>query len=241
VAFAASTEATRYYLNGICLHRDEGGQMVAVATDAHRLAKCRIPAEPISQDFEQCIVPLAMIEPIVKLLGKSKAERVKLRQSKSLVEITAPGFVMTSRLIDATYPDYARVIPATPDNSATVDRDDLVAALARLAAVATGERKIATLAGLEWSPADPVLRLSLPNQDGVADDVIAAIIAGRAPVRIAAQLAHVTELADELRGESVCIASNGNGNPILVTDPDSDTTLIVQMPCRWSRQSSQAA
>jgi DNA polymerase-3 subunit beta len=167
VTFAAATEVTRYYLNGILLH-DEGSQLAAVATDARRLAKCRIPATPFSQDLT-CIVPLATIEPIVKLLGKSKAvERVKLRRSKSLVEITAPEFTLTSRLIDLTYPDYRRVIPAAPDNSATVDRNDLVAALTRLAAVAAGERKIANLAGLEWSPAEPALRLSLPSQAGVA-------------------------------------------------------------------------
>ena len=99
-------EATRFYLDGVCLH-DEGGQLVAVATDGHRLAKCRIPAAPFSQDLEPCIVPLATIEPIVKLLGKSKAvERVKLRRSRTLIEITAPGFVLTSKLIDGTYPDY---------------------------------------------------------------------------------------------------------------------------------------
>ena len=187
-------------------------------------------------------MPLATIEPIVKLLGKSKAvERVKLRRSRTLIEIAAPGFALTSKLIDATYPDYGRIIPASPDNSATVDRADLVAALARLAAVATGEKKIATLAGLEWSPAEPALRLSLPNQAGVAEDVIAATITGSAPVRIAAQLAHVTELAGELRGESVCIASNGNGDPILVTDPGNDATLILQMPCVWPARSSKAA
>ena len=88
-----------------CLH-DEGGQLVAVAIDGHRLAKCRIPAAPFSQDLS-CIVPLATIEPIVKLLGKSKAvERVKLRRSRTLIEITAPDFVLTSKLIDGTYPDY---------------------------------------------------------------------------------------------------------------------------------------
>ena len=57
----------------------------------------------------------------------------------------------------------------------------------------------------------------------------------------AARLAHVNELAGELRGESVCIASNGNGDPILVTDPGNDATLILQMPCVWPARSSQQA
>ena len=70
VMFAASTEATRFYLNGVCLH-DEGAQLVAVATDGHRLAKCRIPAAPFSQDLS-CIVPLATIGPLIKLLASRR-------------------------------------------------------------------------------------------------------------------------------------------------------------------------
>ena len=71
--------------------------------------------------------------------------------------------------------------------------------------------------------------------------MIPATTTGTLPVQTAAQLVHVTELAKELHGESVCIASNGNGNAILVTDPDSDAVLVVQMPCAAQGQSSQAA
>lgn len=238
VMFAASTEATRFYLNGVCLH-DEGAQLVAVAIDGHRLARCRIPSAPFSQDLS-CIIPLATIGPLIKLLAKTTG-RVKLRRSRTLVEITAPDFVLTSKLIDGTYPDYGRLIPAAPENSATVDRDDLISALARLAAVTTGERKSFPLAGFEWSPTETALRLSLPSQPGVAEDVIAAAITGNAPVATAARLAHWKELVGELRGARICIASNGNRNSILVTDPGNDTILILQMPCVLPARSSQQA
>ena len=35
--FAISTEETRYYLNGIYLHKSEASDLCAVATDGHRL------------------------------------------------------------------------------------------------------------------------------------------------------------------------------------------------------------
>ena len=53
----------------------------------------------------------------------------------------------------------------------------------------------------------------------MADDVIAATIAGNASVQTAAQIRHVAELVDELRGKHVCIATAGAGDPILITDP----------------------
>ena len=109
VKFAAEVDGTRCYLCGIYLH-GTGDQLVAVATDGHRLAKCRIPAS-VLQDLA-AIVPLATIEPIIKLLTRSKTvERVKLRRSRTLIEIAASGFTLTTKLVDGTYPDYGRLIP----------------------------------------------------------------------------------------------------------------------------------
>ena len=160
---------------------------------------------------------------------------------KALLEVSAPGFILTSKLIDGTYPDYGRVIPSGPANSVTVDHADLVAALTRLDAVVE-HKKLATLVGLSWDPAEPVLHLSLPHQPDAADDIIAATVAGKAPVQTAAQVRHVVELVAEMRGKRVSIATAGAGNPILVTDPADDAVLMLQMPCRVSSdQSTRAA
>ena len=98
------------------------------------------------------------------------------------------------------------------------------------------------LVGLSWDPAEPVLRLSLPHQPDAADDVIAATVAGGAPVQTAAQIRHIVELVDEMRGKRVCVATDGAGNPILITDPADDAVLMLQMPCRVSSdQSTRAA
>ena len=226
-------------MNGILFH-DRDGRLALVATDGHRLAKCRIPSAPFSLDHS-CIVPNATVAALVKLLDKTVAEDVRLRRSKALLELTAPGVVLTSKLIDGTFPDYARVIPAAPKNSATIDHADLVAALTRLEAVSEPSKTVATLVGLSWDPAEPVLRLALPHQPSAADDVIAAAVAGNAPVQTAAQLRHIVELVDELYGKRVCIATAGADNPILITDPEDDAILVVQMPCRVAPNQSRAA
>ena len=239
VAFASSTEETRYYINGILLH-DDGKRLALVATDGHRLAKRRIPSAPFSSDHS-CIVPNATVAAIVKLLSKTIAEDVRLRRSRALLELTAPGLALVSKLIDGTYPDYARVVPESPANSATVDRADLAAALARLAAVVEPDKRLAPLVGLSWDPAEPALHLSLPHQLDAADDVIAATVAGSAPIQTAAQIRHVVELVDQMRTNSIRIATAGAGDPILVTDPEDDAILVMQMPCRVSPSQSRAA
>jgi DNA polymerase-3 subunit beta len=239
VAFAASTEETRYYMNGILLH-DDGQRLALVATDGHRLAKHRIPSAPLSSD-RGCIISNATVTALIKLLSKTVAEDVRLRRSKALLELTASGVTLVSKLIDGTYPDYERVIPAASANSATVDHADLVAVLTRLEAVSAHEKNLQDLVGLAWGPAEPALHLSLPHQPGAAADVIAATVAGDLPVQTAAQLRHIVELVDELHGKRVCIASSGAGNPILVTDPEDAGHLIVQMPCRVSANRLHAA
>ena len=239
IVFAASTEETRYYMNGILFH-DRDDWLVLVATDGRRLAKCQIPSAPFSQDHS-CIVPNASIAAIIKLLTKAMVEDVRLRRSKSLLEVSAPGFILTSKLIDGTFPDYTRVIPATPANSATVDHADLVAALTGSTPCPRTRKNFSISSGCPGIPAEPVLRLSLPHQPGAADDVVAATVAGSAPVQTAAQVRHVVELVNELRGKRVCIATAGAGNPILVTDPADDAVLMLQMPCRVSSSQSRAA
>jgi DNA polymerase-3 subunit beta len=238
VLFAASREHTRYYLNGILLH-DEGDQMILVATDGHRLARRQIASAPFSVD-RRCIVPVTSIPAITRLLARATTERVKLRRSNTLFEVNASGFVLTTKLIDGTFPDYVRVIPAAPKNSVVVDRADLVGALERVGAVIE-HGKLAALVGLAWNSAEPVLRLSLPHQPGVADDVIAATVTGNSSIQTAAQVAHVVELFNELRGENVCIATDGAGNPVVITDPEDGAGQFLQMPCRIPLSSMRAA
>ena len=160
VAFAASREPTRFYLNGIFIV-DEGGSLGLIGTDGYRLARSCISSAPFTQD-RRCIVPISTVTVLVKLLTKSKANQVKLRRSKSLFELTTPEFTVTTKLIDGSFPDYRRVIPPVPDSGVTVARADMVEALARLGAVVESKKKGRPLVGLTWDPTDPVLRLSLP-------------------------------------------------------------------------------
>ena len=38
-----------------------------------------------------------------------------------------------------------------------------------------------------------------------------------------------------MQRESVCIASTDGNSPILITDPEDDALLVIQMPCRFSQ------
>jgi DNA polymerase-3 subunit beta len=238
VSFAISTEETRYYLNGVCLHGGSDG-LTAVATDGHRLARFILPDITGLSADHRLIVPKPAIKILLKLLGDKEIERLTLRCSATLLEVTSATFTFVSKLIDATYPDYQRILPSPSGNAAIVDRAALAQAVDRIAAVVPDDKRL-PLIGLTWKAPEPSLRLSIPNAPELADDLVEAEVGGSG--RSAVQIRFLRELLGELKGDRVRIdAATGPGSPILVTDPADEKFLALVLPCVWGVEASQAA
>ncbi|CAG0910549.1 unnamed protein product, partial [Cyprideis torosa] len=121
--FAISTEETRYYLNGIYFHtvEDDGKTMLrAVATDGHRLAQAQTDAPDGSPGMPGIIVPRKAVAEVQKLLDDVDAS-VTVELSDTKIRFTVDQVVLTSKLIDGTFPDYNRVIPANNDKELILD------------------------------------------------------------------------------------------------------------------------
>ena len=105
--FAISTEETRYYLNGIYLHvadGEGGAKLRAVATDGHRLALAEIPAPAGSAGMPSVIVPRKTVSEIQKLVTEGDPA-VHVALSGVKVRVAIGAVVLTSKLIDGTFPD----------------------------------------------------------------------------------------------------------------------------------------
>src|SRR5947199_1722781 len=111
--FAISTEETRYCLNGIYLHTAgsaKASTLRAVATDGHRLAQFELPLPAGAAGMPGVIVPRKTVSEVQRLIEDSEAEiAVELSQGK--IRFTIRDTDLTSKLLDGTFPDYARVIP----------------------------------------------------------------------------------------------------------------------------------
>src|SRR3712207_2371078 len=137
--FAISTEETRYYLNGIFFHTVEtqGTTMLrAVATDGHRLARVDVPAPQGAEGMPGVIVPRKAVAEIQKLIEAGE-ESVQVELSSSKIRVTFGGVVLTSKLIDGTFPDYQRVIPTGNDKRLTVDREEFAKAVDRVSTISS--------------------------------------------------------------------------------------------------------
>ena len=121
--FAISMEETRYYLNGIYLHpATQGGQptLRTVATDGHRLAQAELPLPAGADGMPGIILPRKTVHELHRLIESSETiVGVDISASKGRFRIGTDkeigGVTLTTKLIDGTFPDYARVIPKAND------------------------------------------------------------------------------------------------------------------------------
>lgn len=215
VAFAISTEETRYYLNGV-FFRGYDGKTVAVATDGHRLGR-HFGAETAL--FEGVIVP----RKTVSLLPKGT---VTVSVSANRIQISSADFVMTSKLIDGTFPDYERVIPKANDKIVTVDRDEMMKAADRVASISSERGKAVKL-----SIAPGGIALTASSEVGQAEDEVAAEYSGE-PVVIGFNSAYLRDLMTVLPSGPVTLAIADGGSPGLVTSAGFEGLTLVAMPMR---------
>jgi DNA polymerase III subunit beta len=221
--FATASEKARFNLSGVFWHTVDD-KLVAVATDGTRLCRVAVSAAEFSLGRD-LIIPTKVAATLRKIVAHTKPKFLTLRRSRALIAVSGNGFEFTSRLIDAGYPNYERVIPPPSANVVTCDRAHLVAALARLSAVATHTEP--PLLALSWANAGP-LNVTLARQPGDGSDIIAAETTGAA--RFAVPLGQLAELLGEFGASRIINFESGIG-PLLINGANNKLALI--MPWAW--------
>jgi DNA polymerase-3 subunit beta len=227
--FAISTEETRYYLNGIYLHTAGSGKTTtlrAVATDGHRLAQCELPLPSGAAGMPGVIVPRKTVNEIQRLIENGEGE-VAIELSAGKVRLTIGDVVLTSKLIDGTFPDYARVIPLNNDKSLVVDKKDFEAAVDRVSTVAS-ERGRAVKLSLTGGR----LVLSVTNPDSGSATEELEVDYQSDPLDIGFNSRYLLDIAAQIEGEVAVLKLADPGSPTLIQDKDSKGALYVLMPMR---------
>jgi DNA polymerase-3 subunit beta len=227
--FAISTEETRYYLNGIYLHAAGTGKtptLRAVATDGHRLAQVELPLPKGAAGMPGIIVPRKTVGEVQRLIEDNEAEiAVELSQGK--IRFTIGDVVLTSKLIDGTFPDYARVIPSGNDKELVVDKKEFEQAVDRVSTVSSERGRAVKL-----SLSNGRLVLSVTNPDsGSATEEIEVEYAAD-PLDIGFNSRYLLDIASQIESEAAVLKLADPGSPTLIEDKDSKGTLYVLMPMR---------
>ncbi|MEM6625680.1 MAG: DNA polymerase III subunit beta [Pseudomonadota bacterium] len=226
--FAISTEETRYYLNGIYLHfADEvGGVLRAVATDGHRLALADMPAPDGANALTGIIVPRKAIAEARRLLDDAP-DRVTVSASDSKIVFKVGEAVLTSKLIDGSFPDYQRVIPKENGRILTVDNGDFAGAVDRVATVSAERSR-----SIKLSLDEGKLTLAVSNAEtGQGVEELEAEYADEA-LEIGFNARYLLDVAQQIEGDETRFEFNDSASPARVIDMKDPAAQYVLMPLR---------
>lgn len=230
--FAISTEETRYYLNGIFLHAfaaKEQNLFRAVATDGHRLARFEMPLPEGAEGMTGVIVPRKAVQELRKLLDDA-AGLIEIAVSDTKIRFAFGSVVLTSKLIDGSFPDYQRVIPTGNDKILDVNARDLAEAVDRVATI-SAEKTRAVKLNVERAR----LALSVINPEaGSASEELPVDFNGE-PMEIGFNSRYLLDILQQLDGSEAKFLLADAGSPTVVRDAGADadlSTLYVLMPMR---------
>jgi DNA polymerase-3 subunit beta len=230
--FAISTEETRYYLNGIFLHvTDEDEPLLkAAATDGHRLARFTIPRPEGAAGMPDVIVPRKAVGELRKLLDEALDSNVLIDLSASKIRFALGGeggMVLTSKLIDGTFPDYSRVIPTANDKLLKVDPKLFFSGVDRVATIAT-EKTRAVKIGLD----NDRVTLSVTSPDnGTAAEELAADYRSES-MEIGFNANYLKDILGQIDADTVELHLADAGAPTLIRENEASRALYVLMPMR---------
>lgn len=227
--FAISTEETRYYLNGIFFHTidvDGSLKLRAVATDGHRLARVQMDAPDGSAGMPGIIIPRKAVAEILKLV-EDGGESIGLELSSAKIRVSLGGVVLTSKLIDGTFPDYQRVIPSGNDKLLTVERGDFARAVDRVSTISSERGRAVKL-----SLADQRMVLSVNNPDSGSATEELEVDYDAAPIDIGFNARYLLDITAQLNGDTALLKFADPGSPTLIQDHEGAPALYVLMPMR---------
>ncbi|MEM9421122.1 MAG: DNA polymerase III subunit beta [Pseudomonadota bacterium] len=228
--FAMSQEETRYYLNGIYFHaatdEEEIPALRAVATDGHRLARLDMDLPAGADGMPGVIVPRKAVLELRRLLDDA-GDEITVSVSNAKIRFSFDDIVLTSKLIDGTFPDYARVIPVGNDKIMTVENDDFRRAVDRVSTVSADKTRSVKLA-----LGDDHLQLLVNNPEtGSATEDLSVDYKNEA-IDIGFNAKYILDIADQVDGETAVFHFADAASPTLVKDQDDPRAVYVLMPLR---------
>ena len=227
--FAISTEETRYYLNGIYLHATESGgkpRLRAVATDGHRLAQVELPLPSGAKGMPGVIVPRKTVLELAKLVEDADGE-VRIELSPSKIRVSTARVVLTSKLIDGTFPDYERVIPQSNDKRMEVDNTAFAQAVDRVSTLSSDKGRAVKL-----TITDGKLTLSVNNPDSGSATEELPVEYGFDPLEIGFNARYLLDISGQLESGTAEFQLADPGSPTMVRDGKDASALYVLMPMR---------
>jgi DNA polymerase-3 subunit beta len=228
--YAASTDETRYNLNGVLFEvNEDDGKVVMVATDGHRLVRIERAFE--GAEFgkrDPVILPRKGMSELKRLFdGDDDSVPLGLGFFDNHAVLRRGDTTLGMRLIDGTFPDYKQVVPKLADKVVRISRGDTVDSLRRVSVLASDKTQPVKLALRKDSL---VVSCSNPDAGEISDDVPVEYAGD--DVDIAFNARYLVDGLSSLGDQNVLLKLTDNLSPGLLVGVDEPDHLCVVMPMR---------
>ena len=224
--FSISNDETRHYLNGIYLDKnDENNQMIAVATDGHRVSKSSTEIKGV-ENFQPVILPKKTVFELLTIIDEDSVG-IKILSTKSKIKFLYKDIVLISKVIDGKFPDYEKVIPNDERVDAKANVEDFISALDRLKSLSSDRKGVIKIS------VDKGLMKFLIN-DAISGDGIEEVQAqyeGK-QLEIGFNSTYLIEVANALESKEIILMLKDATSPIRVRDEKDPLSTYIVMPMR---------
>jgi DNA polymerase-3 subunit beta len=198
----------------------------AVATDGHRLASVEVPLPDGAKGMPGVIVPRKTVTELRKLIDETN-EDVMVSLSETKVRFAFDEAILTSKLIDGTFPDYERVIPTGNDKNMEVERKVFADAVDRVSAISTEKSRAVKLS---LSKGTLVLSASSPDAGSATEELEVDYDGGDLEVGFNSR--YLLDITQQIEGDQAHFILADAASPTIVREVGESTALYVLMPMR---------
>jgi DNA polymerase-3 subunit beta len=228
--YASSTDETRYNLTGILLEmeqKEENGLLRLVATDGHRLALVEKETLGNIRTGESVVIPRKSLNEVRKLLEEGENEEVEVDFQKQHGVFRKDSIVLTTRLIDMSFPNYNQVIPEDRKTTAEVPRDPMIHAIRRVSLLSSERSRAVRFAFSQNS-----LTIHVNNPDlGTATETIDVGYTGD-ELEVTFNARYMLDTLTSMEAEVVQLGLKDELSPCIMSQKDEEDYIAVIMPMR---------
>tara|TARA_B110000090_G_C13376460_1_gene444106 strand:- start:1049 stop:2152 length:1104 start_codon:yes stop_codon:yes gene_type:complete len=222
-SFAMGNQDWRHYLNGLYITVEESN-ILAVASDAHRLAIASTELDASSANSMSGIIPRKSINEIAKLVGEVEGT-VEISLSNSSIKTSTPNAAFISKLIEGKFPNYEQVIPSGHSSTLKVSTKQFSEALSRVSVLSSDKYR-----GIRMVTSEDGVMLTANNpEQEEGEEFFQTKYEGEA-LDIAFNVNYFQEILSTLDDDECEIHFFGADKSCLITPPNSEHLKYIVMP-----------
>ncbi|MBD2327136.1 DNA polymerase III subunit beta [Alkalinema sp. FACHB-956] len=227
--FSASSDETKQVLTGVHLSLQAEGLEFA-STDGHRLAVVQTVNQQDSGEDTPKIdvtIPAKALQELIKMLERGSSATVTVKFDQGQVVFEWADQRLTSRLLEAQYPNYRQLIPRSFSHQMTIDRRSLLGGLERISVIADQRNNIVKLS---INSHQQSVTLSVDAQDvGSGRETIAAQITGE-DLEVAFNVKYLIDGLKVLNTTDVQMQLNTSTSPVILSPLGNLKMTYLVMP-----------